>query len=85
MTDIMDPPKQRHELRVMTPQDGDAKTTWDPDNADEVAAARSMFDKMRRAGHAAYSVKRGGKKDSVITEFDPEIGAIIMAPPIAGG
>ncbi len=83
MTDTLT--KREHTLRVMTAQDGDAKTTWDPDNPDEVAAARSVFDKMKRAGHVAYTVKAKGRKDQVIHEFDPEAGAIIMAPAVAGG
>lgn len=73
------------EMRVMGPL-GDVRQVWDPSNADEVAAAKRVFDDLTRKGHRAYSVRGDkGKKGEVITEFDPAAGKIILAPAMAGG
>jgi len=73
------------ELAVMN-DTGDTKLIWSQGNADEVAAAREMFDKLRKKGFVAYSVKgRDGEKNEIIREFDPASERIIMAPPMQGG
>ena len=64
---------------------GDTKTIWNPDNPDEVEAARRTFDSLRAKGYLAYSVKGDGDKGEVLREFNPGLGKIIMAPPLAGG
>jgi hypothetical protein len=64
---------------------GDTKLIWDPDNDVEVASARRTFDDLRAKGFLAYSVDKGGKKGTVIREFDPDAEKIILAPPMAGG
>ena len=48
-----------NELSVMDGT-GDTKTIWDPDNKDEVAAARKQFDDLRTKGFLIYTVKRDG-------------------------
>lgn len=78
-------PDTEHALRVMDSQAGDIKTTWDPDNDDEVDAAERMFDKMKAKGFAAYRVDKEGDQAGLMHAFDPNARAIIMAPPIAGG
>lgn len=75
----------RHEMRIMDPVKGDLKSTWDPDNEDEVEAAEEMFDAQRKRGMAAYRVNKKGKKTEVMTEFDKDANAIIFAPPPKGG
>jgi hypothetical protein len=72
------------ELRVMG-KEGDAKVIWNPENDDEVAAARRTFDDLRAKGHLAYSVREEGRKGEMIRAFDPNAGKIILAPPMAGG
>lgn len=64
---------------------GDTKTVWDPNSKDEVSLARATFNKLKKKGYLAYSVDGGGKKGTVINEFDPNAGKIIMAPAIQGG
>lgn len=76
---------RQHEISVMSPTDGDYKVTWDPDSSDEIEAAREAFNKLRRKGMAAYSVDKDGEKKAIVHEFDPELSAMIMAPPVAGG
>lgn len=72
------------ELSVMD-RTGDTKVIWDSGNADEVAVARDTFTKLKKKGFLAYSVKKGGEKGTILTEFDPEAEKIIMSPPMAGG
>lgn len=76
-------PSQR-EL-VILDHTGDTKIIWDSDKADEVETARETFDKLRKKGYAAYSVKRDGDKGEVIKKFDPEAEKLILAPPMVGG
>jgi len=75
----------KHELRVMTPQDGDFKVIWDPDNVDEVQHAKDTFKKFKKKGMAAYCVKKDGAKAAVMRDFDPDAESMIMAPPLSGG
>lgn len=76
---------KKHVLRCMDPQEGDVKIIWDPDNKDEVAHARDTFDKFSKKGLVGYSVKKDGEKAEVVKKFDPDMEALIMAPPLAGG
>ena len=64
---------------------GDTKHIWSRDNADEVAEARSLFDRMVKKGFQAWSVTRKGDKDARITTFDPQAEKIIFAPALQGG
>lgn len=69
----------------VTGRPGDTKMTWDPENADEVAAARKHFNELRAKQMLAFSVQKNGTKGEQIHEFDPEAKAIIMTPRISGG
>ena len=66
-------------------QTGDTKTIWNPDNQDEVDAAKAIFDALKKKNYIAYSVSANGKKNDIIRSFDPELGKIIMIPPVIGG
>lgn len=72
-------------LRIMDMDEGDFKITWDPDNDDEIEAAKAAFDKAKKKGMSAFSVKKDGSKGKKIKDFDPDAEAIIMAPPLVGG
>lgn len=72
------------EMCVMD-QTGDTKTIFDPNNSDEVEAARDTFNKLRKKGYLAYRVKGDGEKGEAITEFDATAGKIILTPPMKGG
>lgn len=72
------------ELRVID-HTGDSKTIWNPDNQDEVDAAKATFDALKKKNYIAYTVKANGKKNEIIHSFDPELGKIIMVPPMVGG
>ncbi len=64
---------------------GDTKVLWDSGNADEVAAARTQFDALRKKGFLAFSVKRNGDKGEQINAFDETAEKIILCPPMRGG
>ena len=68
-----------HELCVMT-KEGDLKTIWDAENAEEVAAAKKQFDEMKKKGFMAYTVKKAGGKGEIMHEFDPEADASSATP-----
>jgi len=72
------------ELRILG-KEGDTKVIWDPENRDEVKAAREQFDALKGKGFLAFEVKNKGDKGSEIKKFDPEAGKIILTPPIMGG
>jgi hypothetical protein len=74
----------RGELVVMD-RSGDTKIIWDSSKPDEVDTARQTFDRLRKKGYMAYSVKKGGDKGEVIREFDPDAEKIILAPQMVGG
>lgn len=64
---------------------GDTKIIWDSDNQDEVANARRTFKDLKAKRYLSYRVGEGGKKGSLISEFDPEAEKMILTPPLAGG
>jgi hypothetical protein len=72
-----------HSLRILD-HTGDSTITWNPSNEDEVAIARSAFAAAKRNGYLAYTDVDGGQGE-VLKDFDPQAGAIIMAPALAGG
>lgn len=72
-------------LRIMDPELGDLKITWDPDDDDQTELARKNFIAAKKKKMVAYAVKKDGTKGKIISEFDPEAEAIIMAPPLVGG
>lgn len=64
---------------------GDTKTVFDPNNPDEVEAARETFKALKKKGYLAYRVEKSGDKGEALTEFDPQAGKIILCPPMRGG
>jgi hypothetical protein len=64
---------------------GDIRTIWDPSQPDEVAQARKTFAELRAKGYLAYAVDKDGGKGEQVRTFDPQLKAIILAPPLRGG
>ena len=64
---------------------GDIKLIWDKNKPDEVAAAKTMFDDLKKKRYLAFSVKKDGEKNELLKEWDPDVERLIMAPPLAGG
>ena len=70
---------------VLGPE-GDTKSIWDKDSADEVEVAREQFNKLVAKGYSAFKVgKEGEKLSERMTTFDPTAGKVIFAKPIVGG
>jgi hypothetical protein len=65
--------------------EGDSRIIWDPDNPDEVAAAKAQFDTLVGKGYQAYAVRRGGEKGERVRKFDPHMERVILAPATVGG
>ena len=65
---------------------GDTRLMWDADNADEVEAARKMFNDLRAKHYTAYRAEgKKGDKGEIINTFDPSAERIIMVPRMVGG
>lgn len=78
-------PPLRNVMSVMG-REGDVKTVWNPDNEEEVEAARKQFDDLvGKKKFLAFAVKKDGEKGEQIKKFDPEAGKIILVPPMQGG
>ena len=75
------------ETHVMAIMDltGDTKVIWDMSKKAEVKHAEKTFDKMKKKGYLAYSVRKNGDKGEVMHTFDPKAEKIIMAPRVVGG
>ena len=72
-------------MRILDASGDDDKITWDSRYAEEVAAAKKQFDKLRKDGYLAFRVGKGGKKGEMIKEFEPMANEIVMTPPVRGG
>lgn len=80
-----DVPKGLGAMAVMGVR-GDTKYLWDKTKPVEVEAARDQFDRFRAEGYLAFKVTgKNGDKGEQITEFDPDIDAIIFSPQMRGG
>ena len=77
-------PEGKCVLQYMS-DEGDSRIIWDPDNSDEVDAARDTFDKLTKKGYQAYAVRRGGEKGERVRKFDPTVERLILAPATVGG
>lgn len=64
---------------------GDNRILWSTDKPDSVSIAQAAFDAAKEKGYLAYTVDEKGEKGEVIHTFDPQAGAIIMAPQLVGG
>jgi hypothetical protein len=84
---LNDPPRTDglSELAIMD-MTGDTKVIWDPNNADEVAAAKAQFDTLKGKGFSAFLVTGPkGEQGEQIREFDSKAGRIILIPALQGG
>lgn len=64
---------------------GDSRFMWSKDNADEVSAAKSTFQRLKEKGYDAFKVLADGTRGEKISEFDPSAEKVIMAPRLVGG
>lgn len=64
---------------------GDTRIMWDPNQKDEVDAAKKQFDDLIGKGYQAFAVKKRGGAGEKVREFDPSAGKLILARPTVGG
>lgn len=65
--------------------DGDTKHMWDRNNADEVEAAKTMFDSFKKKGYTIFAVDKKGEKGEQVREFNASAEAYIFVPQMRGG
>lgn len=63
---------------------GDKETTWHPDNPAEVAAAKAIFDAVKRRGYLVYSQPAGGS-GVALGQFDADVESMVAVPRIVAG
>lgn len=66
-------------------KDGDTKLMWDKHSEDEVEAAKTTFNTLKKKRYLAFKANKDGSQGEQMTEFDPKAERIIMVPPMAGG
>lgn len=68
----------------MMDSSGDKEVAWHPDSPGEVAAAKAIFDAVRRRGYLVYS-QPAGEKGVALAQFDANIESMVAVPPIVAG
>jgi hypothetical protein len=63
---------------------GDKEATWDPENPDEVAAAKAIFDAARKRGYMVYA-QPAGESGTALWQFDPNVETMVAVPAIVAG
>ena len=64
---------------------GHSTTTWDPNNREEVEAARIQFDAMTDKGYRAFRVLGENGQGSRMETFDRNATKIMFVPQLKGG
>jgi hypothetical protein len=63
---------------------GDKEVAWRPDDPGEVAAAKALFDAVKRRGYLVYSQPAGGA-GLALAQFDANVETMVAVPPIVAG
>jgi hypothetical protein len=63
---------------------GDKETTWNPDSPAEVAAAKAIFDAVRKRGYLVYS-QPAGEAGVALGQFDAKVENMVAVPRIVAG
>ena len=68
----------------MMDSSGDKEVTWHPDSASEVAAAKAIFEAVRKRGYMVYS-QPAGESGVALGQFDAKVENMVAVPPIVAG
>ncbi|HSV44787.1 MAG TPA: hypothetical protein VLJ58_03260 [Ramlibacter sp.] len=68
----------------MMDSSGDKEIIWHPDRPGEVAAAKAIFEAVRKRGYLVYSQPAAGS-GTALGQFDPSVENMIAVPPIVAG
>ena len=71
-------------LRVLD-KGGDREIPWDPEDREQLADARFVFETLVRAGYQAYRLEEDGRTGEFVRRFQPEAYEIVLAPRFQGG
>lgn len=75
-----------HGLMSTLDKTGDVRQMWDRKNKAEVAAARTVFEDLTKAGYMAYKAEgKEGAQGEQIRRFDPDAERIILVKQLVGG
>lgn len=75
-------------FRIMDPEKGDERLTWDAKDWFQIKAAKELFVKLIKKGLKPFRVGTDGKATSeAMSEFDPHAEEVIFLPQalVAGG
>jgi hypothetical protein len=64
---------------------GDTRLQWDPNEKDQVEAAKKKFAELKAKGYRGFSVNKKGTKGDILDDFDPHEERILMVPQMVGG
>jgi len=64
---------------------GDRETPWDPRDAKSTAAARKVFEHHSGTEFRAFEAARPGGEATLVKEFNPEAGEIVISRRLIGG
>lgn len=70
-----------HELN----ETGDTPFEFNVNDEYDIDRAKTLFDKKLSEGFTAYYVDPFGIEEGEMSEFDPQAGKIIFAPPVKAG
>lgn len=82
------PSKGAPVFRLLTPEHGDMRVTWDKTVLNEIKAAKQMFLDLVAKGLKPFRVGTDGRQSSqAMAEFDPHAEEVIFLPVglVAGG
>jgi hypothetical protein len=71
-------------LRVLD-KGGDREISWDPEDREQLADARFVFETLVRAGYQAYSLAEDGRSGEFLRRFQPAAHEVVLAPRFQGG
>lgn len=81
--------KGRHCIRIMHPDKGDERLTWDSTSLIEIQQAKKLFINLVKQGLTPYHVGLNGQSSAkVMEEFNPHAEEVIFMPTatlVAGG
>jgi len=81
-------PEHHHCFRILDPEKGDERLTWDNRCLQQIAAAKKAFVDLIKKGLKPFKVGVDGVATSeAMSEFDPSAEEVLFLPmaPVAGG
>lgn len=72
------------EMSIMD-SSGHKELKWNMDKLEEIAVAKSTFDKLVKEGYSAFGAHTKSDPKQAIKEFDPTMEDVVMVPRIVGG